>query len=83
VRVLTKNLENDTTLTWEAAGDKRASEYEVLWRATIANEWQGVEHVGKVTRVTLPYSKDNLIFAVRAVDTAGRRSMPVFPTPER
>jgi len=28
-------------------------------------------------------SKDNVIFAVRAVDRAGHRSLPVVPIPER
>jgi hypothetical protein len=28
-------------------------------------------------------SKDNVIFAVRAVDNEGHRSLPVVPVPER
>ena len=28
-------------------------------------------------------SKDNVIFAVRAVDSQGHRSLPVVPLPER
>jgi hypothetical protein len=28
-------------------------------------------------------SKDNVIFAVRAVDRSGHRSLPVVPVPER
>jgi hypothetical protein len=28
-------------------------------------------------------SKDNVIFAVRAVDARGHRSLPVVPLPER
>jgi hypothetical protein len=39
--------------------------------------------VGNVTRATLPMSKDNLIFAVRAVDNQGHRSLAVTPLPER
>jgi hypothetical protein len=34
-------------------------------------------------RATLKVSKDNVIFALRAVDAAGHRSLPVVPEPER
>jgi len=34
-------------------------------------------------RATLKLSKDNVIFAVRAVDAQGHRSLPVVPLPER
>ncbi len=82
VRVLTKELENDTNLTWDSSGGK-ASAYEVLWRATSSPDWEHVERVGNVNRATLKISKDNVIFAVRAVDEQGHRSLPVVPTPER
>jgi hypothetical protein len=81
VRILTKELENDSTLTWEASPG--ASGYEVLWRATTAPEWEQARSVGNVTRATVPYSKDNVIFAVRAVDKEGHRSLPAVPLPER
>jgi hypothetical protein len=83
VRLLTKELENDSTLTWEAPLGARATGYEVLWRATSGPEWEQVQAVGTVTRVTIPRSKDNVIFAVRAVDSEGHRSLPVVPAPER
>ena len=81
--LLTKDLENDSTLTWESSPGGRAAEYEVLWRSTTSPEWEHVQKVGKVTRTTLKLSKDNVIFAVRAVDAAGHRSLPVVPLPER
>ena len=83
VHVLTKELENDSTLTWEAAPGGLASEYEVLWRATNSPEWEHAQGVGSATRTTMKLSKDNVIFAVRAVDRAGHRSLPVVPVPER
>jgi hypothetical protein len=83
VHLLTKDLENDSTLTWEASPGGRAAEYEVLWRATTSPEWEHVEKFGGVTRATLKLSKDNVIFAVRAVDAEGHRSLPVVPLPER
>ena len=79
---LTKDLENDTTLTWEASPGEPA-EYEVIWRATTSPQWEHAQDVGNATRATLKISKDNVIFAVRAVDKAGHRSLPVVPTPER
>ncbi len=81
VRLQTKELQNDSTLTWEASS--LASGYEVLWRATTSPEWEHVQATGNVTKITLQLSKDNVIFAVRAVDNQGHRSLPVVPLPER
>ena len=83
VHLLTKDLENDSTLTWEASPGGLATEYEVLWRGTSSPEWEHVQKFGSVTRATLKLSKDNVIFAVRAVDGAGHCSLPVVPVPER
>jgi hypothetical protein len=83
VHIVTKDLENDTTLTWEASPGGLAAEYEVLWRATTSPEWEHAQGVGTGTRATLKLSKDNVIFAVRAVDRAGHRSLAVVPVPER
>ena len=81
VKMLTKNLENDTTLTWEPSAG--AAAYEVVWRSTNAADWEYVQTVSSGTRATLKVSKDNVIFGVRAVDAAGHRSLPVVPEPER
>jgi hypothetical protein len=81
VRVITKELGNDTTLTWEASPG--ATGYEVLWRATSSPEWAHAQSAGSALRATLPLSKDNAIFAIRAVDDQGHRSLPVVPQPER
>jgi Peptidase family M28 len=81
VKILTKNLENDTTLTWDPVVG--ASSYEVVWRATSAADWERAQKVPAGTRATLKLSKDNVIFAVRSVDSAGHRSLPVVPEPER
>jgi hypothetical protein len=81
VRLQTKQLENDSTLTWEALPG--SASYEVLWRETADPQWEHTKVVGNVTHVTLPLSKDNVIFAVRAVDGAGHRSLAVVPQPER
>ncbi len=83
VRLLTKQLENDSTLAWEAPADGRAASFEVLWRDTTAPDWQQVKPVGMQTQATVPVSKDNVVFAVRAVDAQGHGSLPVVPSPER
>jgi hypothetical protein len=81
VKLVTKELTNDSTLTWDPGG--RAVAYEVLWRATSSPMWEHSENVGNVTRATEKLSKDNVIFAVRALDAQGHKSLPVTPTPER
>ena len=84
VKLETKELTNDSTLNWTAPADGRAAGYEILWRATSAPDWENSQHVAaNVTRLTLPLSKDNVIFAVQSVDEAGHRSLPVVPSPER
>jgi Peptidase family M28 len=81
VRLETANLENDSTLVWEPAHG--ASAYEILWRATSAPDWEHAQALGNVTRTTVKLSKDNVIFAVRAMDNEGHRSLPVVPAPQR
>jgi Peptidase family M28 len=83
VRILTKELQNDSTLAWDASPGGLATGYEVLWRDTAAPEWQHAKAIGDVTKATLPMSKDNVIFAARAVDAKGHRSLAVVPVPER
>ena len=45
VRLQTKDLENDSTLTWEASPG--SASYEVLWRDTASPEWEHAQPVGK------------------------------------
>ena len=40
VRILTKELQNDSTLAWEASPGGLATGYEVLWRDTTAGDWE-------------------------------------------
>ncbi len=81
VKMQTKDLQNDTTLTWEPSAG--AAAYEVVWRSTNAADWEYVQPVSSGARATLKVSKDNVIFGVRAVDAALHRSLPVVPEPER
>jgi hypothetical protein len=81
VKVDAMELDNDTTLSWDAS--PRASDYEVLWRATTSPQWEHAQKVGAVTKATLKVSKDNVAFGVRALDTAGHVSLPTIPVPEQ
>jgi hypothetical protein len=83
VHLLVKGLQNGSTLTWDEPPGGLAAGYEVLWRSTSSPDWENVLKVGSGTRITLQISKDESIFAVRAVDRAGHRSLPVVPVPER
>jgi len=81
VRLETRKLDNDSTFAWDAVPG--AASYEIVWRATSAPDWEHAQLVGNDTRATLKLSKDNVIFAVRAIDNEGHRSLPVVPVPER
>ncbi|MGZ4822225.1 MAG: M28 family metallopeptidase [Terriglobales bacterium] len=83
VRLETQKLENDSTLMWDASPDGLAAGYEVLWRPTTSPDWEQVIPAGNVKQVTVPLSKDNVVFGVRAVDAQGHRSLPVLPQPSR
>ncbi len=81
VKMQTKSLDNDTTLTWDPSFGSIA--HEVVWRSTSAADWEYAQTISGATRATLKVSKDNVIFAVRAVNAAGHRGLPVVPEPER
>ena len=83
VRLVTTKLENDSTLAWDPAPGDGVASYEVIWRATTSSDWEHAQSVGNTARTTIPVSKDNVIFAVRAVDAKGHRSLAVTPVPER
>jgi hypothetical protein len=77
----TKQLANDTTLSWQPV--PRAVRYEVVRRSTSDSLWTDVHDAGAATSATLKYSKDNWLFGVRAVDAEGHRSPAGYPTPVR
>ena len=82
-RLVTSKLTNDTTLRWEKSPEPDVVGYEVVWRETTAANWQHSKSFGNVTEATLPISKDNVFFGLRAVDAAGHRSVVAAPTPAR
>src|SRR5215813_4482102 len=81
VKLVTKDLVNDSTVKWSASTG--ATSYEVVWRATSAPQWEHAHAAGNKTQTTLDLSKDNVIFGVRAVDNEGHLSLTVVPVPER
>jgi hypothetical protein len=83
VRLLTKELENNSNLAWENPPGGLAAGYEILWRTTTSPDWEHEQNVGNANHATMKLSKDNVIFAVRAVDAEGHRSLPSVPLPER
>jgi len=83
-RIIAEKLDNNTELAWDApAGAPADTSYQIVWRDTSAPDWQFYDAVGTETRVTVPVSKDNVIFGVRSVNAAGQRSPAAFPFPAR
>ncbi len=80
-RIDARELTNDTTLQWAASQDPELAGYRVVWRRSGIQQWEGAKDVGTATRVTLPLSKDNLIFGVQALSKAGHASLPTYPLP--
>ena len=84
VRILTRRLDNNTDLAWDASAfAPPGTSYEIVWRDTTDPQWTHSRNVGAATSITLDVSKDNVFFGVRAVDAAGHSSLPVSPVPAR
>jgi hypothetical protein len=81
VTMSVKSLAYDTTLAWH--DEPAALYYDVVWRRTTDATWTHEKRVGLVTTATLPLSKDDWIFGVRAFDKAGHASVAAYPTPVR
>ena len=77
-------VENSSTLSWESPEGGGIAHYQVLWRETTSPNWQYAKDVepaaqGGTVTTTLPISKDNVYFGVRAVDAKGHRGLAVVP----
>jgi len=82
VHIDTRMQTNNTTLTWEPSPGGLASGYQIVWRDTDQPNWQHAMNVaGGPTAITLPISKDTVVFALRAVDSKGHVSLAVVPRP--
>lgn len=78
VRMDVKELTNSTTLSWEKPLSGKVKGYTVLVRETASSTW--TEKIFTTsTSITIPYSKDNYLFAVRSVSENGNESLPAIP----
>jgi len=80
VELDSRKLAYDSTLLWKAVPS--ATSYEIVWRQTNEASWTHAKNIGNVTTATLPLSKDDWLFGVRALDAAGHPSVAGFPTPK-
>ncbi|MEM6293316.1 MAG: M20/M25/M40 family metallo-hydrolase [Myxococcota bacterium] len=77
-RIVADTLRHDTLLRWTASPESDVAGYEVVWRDTTQPQWTHARDVGNVTEATMPMSKDNVFFGIRAYDVDGYRSLVRF-----
>jgi hypothetical protein len=89
VRIVTTDLDNNSTLRWKPGpGMPSSAHFDIVWRDTSAPDWQFHQPAPAASgpdpdSATLPISKDNVIFGVRACNAAGECSPAVAPLPQR
>lgn len=84
VGVSIASLTPHTLLRWSRGEEEDLAGYEVVYRRTHEPTWSHRKWLGDVTETELyGLSKDDWLFGVVAVDRAGHRSLPVYPTPVR
>lgn len=82
VRLEAMELDNNSTLRWDANTEPGLKGYRVVWRDTGSPTWQQQQDVGLVTRTTITgVSKDNVIFGVQAIGARGQASLASYPLP--
>jgi hypothetical protein len=88
VRMLITDLDNNSAFKWEPpSAGSGVVHYQIVWRETSANDWQFAADAQKYgataenNTATLPVSKDNVFFGVRACDQFGHCSQAVAPVP--
>ena len=80
----TGRQEYDTRMTWKPGTEGDLAGYRVVWRPTHLPTWaRGLDILDKSAGevVLKGLSKDDLFFAVQAVDAEGNASLPAFPLP--
>jgi Zn-dependent M28 family amino/carboxypeptidase len=82
-RLVVSGLAYDSTLRWSPCPEPDTAGYEVVRRATTAPDWEHVHDVGDVTEATLPFTRDDWLFGVRAYDREGYRSPVAYPSVAR
>lgn len=82
VMVDLKNLSNSSTFIWKAPKSGKIKGYNVLMRESSSAMWEK-KFFTTNTQLTLPYSKDNYLFAVQSVGEDGSESLVVVPAVQR
>ena len=77
-----KNLSNSAAFTWKAPKHGKVKGYNVLMRESSSAMWEKKFFTTK-TEITLPYSKDNYLFAIQSVGEDGIESLAVVPKVQR
>jgi hypothetical protein len=78
----TARQEYDTRINWKAGTEPDIAGYRVVWRATHLPFWErGLDTGPSAEAVIKGLSKDDLFFAVQAIDKDGNASLPAFPVP--
>ena len=78
-RLIAAALADDTTIRWTKRPEPDVAGYEIMIRETTEHQWRTLADVGDVDEATVPFSKDNWFFGVRAYDGDGYRSVVAFP----
>ncbi len=87
VRFATGRQEYDTRIGWKRGSEPELAGYRIVWRATHQPFWtRGLDVLAdkpadRAEAVVKDLSKDDLFFAVQAVDRDGNASLPTFPVP--
>ena len=82
VMVDLKNLSNSAAFTWKAPKSGKVKGYNILMRESSSAMWEKKFFTTK-TEITLPYSKDNYLFAVQSVGVDDAESLGVVPMVQR
>jgi hypothetical protein len=78
----TGRQEYDTRINWKQGEEPDLAGHRVVWRATHMPFWErGLDTGPSGEAVIKGLSKDDLFFAVQAIDKDGNASLPAFPVP--
>ena len=78
VKMDVQELSNSTKLTWDKPVSGKIKGYHILIRETDQSVWTERIFTSE-TSITIPYSKDNFLFALQSVSADGNESLPVIP----